>query len=258
MPHRTTPRPTDLVAYLSGIVLLSGGLTVLWLSMRAVMDIGGRCASGGPYVIAVPCPDAVAWLLPLSIFAGLGGVGLIGWFGGRIGPGFATIAALAWPALFLSLGWNFLEYGLASPGGWDISWLLCGVLFVAMGGIPLLVGARGMRSRSATRRPGTQSRAADASPPMGRTPLGAAPDPDASDQHIELAQLLRQVRGATAAEAAEVTVGEATGTHPAGHGGLVEQLERLAHLRQQGALGEQQYLEAQQAVIDAAARGGTA
>jgi hypothetical protein len=75
---------------------------------------------------------------------------------------------------------------------------------------------------------------------------------------VELAQLLRQVQGATIAEASEVTVGDATSVPPAGHGGMVEQLERLARLRAQGALGEQEYLEAQQAVIDAASRGGTA
>jgi hypothetical protein len=50
---------------------------------------------------------------------------------------------LAWPALFLSLGWNFLEYGVDPPDGsanvvWG--WLFCGVLFVLMGGLPLLFG----------------------------------------------------------------------------------------------------------------------
>ncbi|MET0772167.1 MAG: hypothetical protein ABWZ82_03705, partial [Candidatus Limnocylindrales bacterium] len=146
MPERTGTRITDLVAYLLGIVVLTGSLTVLWLSMRSVMDIGGMCASGGPFVVAVECPEGVEWLLPLSIFSGIAGVGLVAWFGGRIGPGFAAVAALAWPALFLSLGWNFLEYGLASPGGWDLSWLLCGVLFMAMGGIPLLIGIRALRT----------------------------------------------------------------------------------------------------------------
>jgi hypothetical protein len=38
----------------------------------------------------------------------------------------------------------------------------------------------------------------------------------------------------------------------------VDQLERLATLKQQGALGELEYLQAKQAVIDAAARGGSA
>jgi hypothetical protein len=47
---------------------------------------------------------------------------------------------LAWPALFLSLGWNFWEYGLDPPGGdgVDAGWIVCGVIFVLMGGLPLL------------------------------------------------------------------------------------------------------------------------
>ena len=32
---------------------------------------------------------------------------------------------LAWPALFLRLGWNFLEYGFVPPGGgWVWSWIV--------------------------------------------------------------------------------------------------------------------------------------
>ena len=261
MPTRAGPRLVDLAAYLLGIVVLSGSLTVLWLSMRAVMDIGGMCASGGPYVVAVECPDAVAWLLPLAIFAGIGGAGVTAWFGGRIGPGFAAVAALAWPALFLSLGWNFLEYGLASLGGWDISWLLCGVLFLAMGGIPLVIGIRSLRkprpaSRGGTTGSGGSGTVRSSAARSAATSVAPAGHP-ASEQHLELSQLLRQVQGATATEAASLTVGEATGFGTAGADGMVDQLERLARLRQQGALGEQEYLQAQQAVIDAAARGGS-
>lgn len=34
---------------------LAACVIVMFLSMRAVMDIGGACASGGPYVPAQPC-----------------------------------------------------------------------------------------------------------------------------------------------------------------------------------------------------------
>src|SRR4051794_21387719 len=49
-------------------------------------------------------------------------------------------ALLAWPALFLSLGYNFWDYGLDAPGeqGANAGWIVCGVLFVLMGGLPLL------------------------------------------------------------------------------------------------------------------------
>jgi hypothetical protein len=38
----------------------------------------------------------------------------------------------------------------------------------------------------------------------------------------------------------------------------VDQLERLSRLHEQGALGEQEYRDAQRAVIEAAAKGETA
>lgn len=58
---------------------------------------------------------------------------------------------LAWPALFLSLGWDFWEYGLDPPNdeGGAFGLIVCGVVFVAMGLIPLiatLVSAPARRS----------------------------------------------------------------------------------------------------------------
>jgi hypothetical protein len=121
-----------------GVVVLVASLTVLFLCARAVMDMGGSCASGGPYVVARPCPKGVGWMTPVSILLGLVSVGwMIAWDHGLPGPKWAL---LAWPALFLGLGWNFWEYGLDTPtdGGVDAGWIACGVVFVLMGGLPLL------------------------------------------------------------------------------------------------------------------------
>lgn len=52
-----------------------------------------------------------------------------------------SFLAFAWPALFLSLGWNFLEFGLNPPGpesGLVWGWLICAIVFGLMGGLPLL------------------------------------------------------------------------------------------------------------------------
>ncbi len=63
---------------------------------------------------------------------------------------------LAWPALFLSLGWNFLAYGFFPPeGGWVWSWLFCGVLFVLMGAVPAHRGRSAWCARVG-RRPGVR------------------------------------------------------------------------------------------------------
>jgi hypothetical protein len=90
-------------------------------------------------------------LLILAFPLGFLGVGLMVWKGIRLGGRYAGLAALAWPALFLSLGWNFLEYGIAPPGSGGIvwGWLIPGVVFVVMGGADRRGGpgfARGMRS----------------------------------------------------------------------------------------------------------------
>jgi hypothetical protein len=142
--EQPAPPFSAYLKYLVGVAGLGLSLTILWLSMRAVMEIGGFCASGGPYVIAVPCPDAVVAFMPLSVFGLFIFGGLVAWGGAAIPGGWAGLVFLAWPALFLSLGWNFVEFGLAPPGAeagevsW--SWLFCGVIFGLMGGVPL-VGA---------------------------------------------------------------------------------------------------------------------
>ncbi len=153
-------RPRAAILYLVGIAILALALTSLWLSMRAVMGLGGACATGGPFVPAVQCPDAVAVLTPVSIFGLFIGGGLASWGGASLGGSWVALIALAWPALFLSLGWNFLEFGLRPPGGepgevvW--SWLFCAVIFGVMGGGPLLVALWGLRQ--ARGRPGSVAR----------------------------------------------------------------------------------------------------
>ena len=54
-----------------GLVIVTAGLTVVFLSMRAVMDIGGYCASGGPYVIAQECPRGAAAMMPAGTSMGV-------------------------------------------------------------------------------------------------------------------------------------------------------------------------------------------
>jgi hypothetical protein len=142
MHIRAAPHPPPLRASLWVFVTLAGAvcaLTLLFLGTREVMAIGGACADGNaPYVIARPCPKGTF----VSVFGGV--------FGGLVCVGLYTLVTtqrrlpaltgFVWPALFLSLAWNFFEFGLRPPAGdgpvW--AWLLTGVLFVALGGVPLL------------------------------------------------------------------------------------------------------------------------
>ena len=99
-----------IFASLAGVAC---GATLLYLGMRGVMEVGGACADGGPYVSRQPCPDGV----PLATMGGI-------WFGiicfgiyvfAAIRYRVPSFIALAWSALFLSLGWNFLEFGINPP-----------------------------------------------------------------------------------------------------------------------------------------------
>ena len=114
------------------VCLILQGICLTWafLSMRAVMQVGGACADGGPYVSAQPCPDGavlIAVAMPVMLISAMVG----------------TLAAVPlqapnllipmWGVLFCSLGWNFLEFAFGSGDGIVWGWLVCGVLFEAMG-----------------------------------------------------------------------------------------------------------------------------
>jgi len=115
------------------LCLVAMGVGVAWLywPMRAVLDVGGACAEGGPYVIETPCPEGSTLFLMLGIPLWMAGV-----FIGLIA---ATIQAPlpvfpGWAFLFGALGWNFLDYGLhADPSGRMVaSWIVCAVVFWMM------------------------------------------------------------------------------------------------------------------------------
>lgn len=115
--------------------------TLLFQISLAVMALGGSCASGGPYQIAVQCPDNV-WLAPVSIWAGLGSVAL----SVVLAQGFGTpLTTWAWPILFVGLGGAFLASFVI---GLDIIGLIIGIMFVVMGLVPLVIELRASAQRA--------------------------------------------------------------------------------------------------------------
>lgn len=119
------------------LVVVSVCITNIFLSMRAVLDIGGVCADGGPYQITVHCPEGVPGVLVISIWIGIIAAFAYAAFAERAGA--VNLVLLFWSALFLSLGWNFMEYGVDPPmsSGLEWGWLIPGGLFLVMGGVPL-------------------------------------------------------------------------------------------------------------------------
>jgi hypothetical protein len=199
---------------------LAACITLLFLGMRSVMDIGGACADGGPYVSAQSCPEGVAIVMPLGML-GLFGFGALGfWAGARVGGLWAALPLLAWPALFLSLGWNFLEYGIApspelEPDGGPIwGWLIPGVLFVLMGAVPVWIAWRARGEIRSEGQPAVARR-------FGMPVLTASPSPP----RPSLAWDPSERPGGSSASSEEV----------------VARLERLAALRGQGDLTDDEY-----------------
>lgn len=211
--------PADVALYLLGVAGLAACLTVVFLGMRAVMNVGGFCAEGGPYVIDTPCPAGVPLLMILGIF-GLFGFGAItGWKSSQIGGPLAGLVLLVWPALFISLGWNFLEYAIRPPEpdyGIVWGWLIPGVIFVIMGAAPLLALLPSRRLRG-----------------------GGSTDS---------AEGLRQARKRLLNDLVSTA-------HERGWGAqsdIVSKLERVARLRDSGAISDNEFEQAKRAVIDGA------
>ncbi len=114
---------------LASVLLL--GLTLTWafLSMRTVMDVGGSCADGGPYVSAQPCPGGAGFIgiaIPVMILVTFAGSFV------AISLKAPNLLVPMWTILFGSLGWNFLEYGFTDPSGSVAGWIVCGVVFELM------------------------------------------------------------------------------------------------------------------------------
>jgi hypothetical protein len=126
-----TTRRSPVVLGLLVVSVLVLAVTLVWtfLGMRAVMDVGGSCAEGGPYEIATPCPNGAVLLsvaIPVMILSAM------------LGSGMALLVRAPnlllpmWAALFGSLGWNFLEYGFTTDDGLVWGWIVCGVVFELM------------------------------------------------------------------------------------------------------------------------------
>jgi hypothetical protein len=111
-----------------GVLVVAIGVTWVFFSMRAVMNVGGSCADGGPYVSAQPCPDGaglIAIAMPVVLLTAILGSGV------AMSVNAPNLLLPMWGFLFGALGWNFLEYSVKGEGiVWG--WLVCGVLFWAM------------------------------------------------------------------------------------------------------------------------------
>jgi hypothetical protein len=122
------PGAEGYVATVVCVLVVAVCVTWAFLSMRAVMDVGGACADGGPYVSAQPCPDGAVLIsiaIPVMVLTAMFGSAV------AISVDAPNLLIPMWGGVFGALGWNFMEYGLMGPGTvWG--WLVCGVMFWLM------------------------------------------------------------------------------------------------------------------------------
>jgi uncharacterized membrane protein len=212
-----------------GVAGLAAAITILFLSMRAVMQIGGYCASGGPYVIATPCPKGIPLLMIGSVWGGLACLFVCIYQSAKAHV--PNIAPLAWPALFLALGYNFLVYGFDPPGdamGIVWSWVICGMVFVGIGLGPLVLGllvARGTRS--------------------WRVKVQPVMTPDVAARLLRARDSFRA--GDDAASRPGPESGTAAGAPDPDH--LVSMLERLSELHRRGDISDEEFRSAKDSLL---------
>jgi hypothetical protein len=125
------------------------------------------------------------------------------------------------------LGWNFLEFGVRPPEGsgpvWG--WIVCAVLFLLMGGIPLVPALAGLARWARGSPP----------PPAGLRSLAT---PGSIRTAMSALSTLRQA---------------SAGSGPAKSGAsgpdLVAVLERLDALHRSGAIDDEEYRTAKRSVL---------
>jgi hypothetical protein len=123
---------TWLVCIAVASAWLAGCITLLNVTGRVVMSLGGYVALGGPYEIAHPAPE---WMTMVPLFI-LSGFAVGGWsvYLSQKSGGFSLLGPV-WGGLFISLGYQFAVMGLNPPWGEGLAWgwLVCAILFVPMG-----------------------------------------------------------------------------------------------------------------------------
>lgn len=113
-------------------------LVMFPLAMLQLLDVGGFCASGGPYVIRQECPDGVIPVLgagiPLLFVFGFA-------YAIALPAGWRFLLVWGWPILFLIMAAAFIISAFTAPDqGFAVAPFITGILMAAIGIGPMLLG----------------------------------------------------------------------------------------------------------------------
>jgi hypothetical protein len=126
----------------------------------------GTCASGGPYVIANPCPSGTAtWILLIGGGMTVSILCIVAASFITSGGLFSGAGLVLWSAEFLGLGLALLLtaiFGHNLSGGAKSAGYSVGIIFIPMGGLPLLFGIKGWITGAENKLVTRRARTADA------------------------------------------------------------------------------------------------
>ena len=238
---------------LVSLAAVSASLTLLFLGMRSVMAIGGTCAQGGPFEIASPCPKGIPLVMVGSIWGGLIFAGVYIWQSTQAKV--PSLAGFLWPALFLTLGWNFFEFAFrASNEGQGLAWgwIVCGVLFALIGGIPLWIATQTLFGRRSSR----LGSIANIGGSIQMAASGLSAFRQLRNVHARHVKIVRdgmaawpQAPGTTMSSGTTMPSDTTTSPFVGTPENLVTVLAKLDELHRSGALSDQEYQAAKTAVL---------
>jgi hypothetical protein len=136
--HRVRTPAWRIAGSFAGWLIFTVAFLLFFQTAGVVGGLGGFCAAGGPYVIAVECPEAVVVFAPVGLFGALFGVAVAMFLARSFGT---PLYLWAWPIAFVALGIQFIVG--AFGGAAVVINVLIGLMFVVMGAVPFWYTIRG-------------------------------------------------------------------------------------------------------------------
>lgn len=145
------PSPAAIIVSVASIGAVAGLIVLVGLAMIPLLDVGGFCAEGGPYVIEQRCPAGVTPVMAIGVplMLILAFVYIV-----ALPKTWKPLIILAWPALFVALAAGFLYGAFGATDTFQVVPLFLALVMLGLGIGPTLAGQTlGSGSRTYPDRP---------------------------------------------------------------------------------------------------------